>query len=173
MYAKMTDPSGASAIDAAEVSYTEPTPTYAYKCTVECWKEVHNAPEYTSSKPITWNVKVTANRYPSSCEGICVFANTGDGTGWIYKSEQVEFWQNSQPSTVQLVPYVTFSNTITETETVWVGYGVFGNHNGWKETTVSKTIQDRKSAGTNKTVAVSFPNAVGYANRITNTYEWN
>lgn len=148
------------------------TPTYAYKCTVECWKEEHEREGY-SIAPITWNVKVTANRYPSSCEGICLFANNGDGTGWIYKSEQIEFCRDSQPSTVQLVPYVTFNNTINETERVWVGYGVSGNANGWKETIVSKTIQDRKSAGTNKSVAVSFPGSIGYANRITTTYEWN
>lgn len=149
-------------------------PTYAYKCTVECWVEEHEATGY-STAPVTWNVKVTANRYPSSCEGICIFANTGDGTGWIYKSKQVEFWQNSKPGTVQLVPYVTYNNTFTTTERVWVGYGVFGNSNEWKETLVSKTVQDRKSAGTNKTVAVSFPGIrnKGYANRLTTTYEWN
>ena len=172
IYATITDSYGDTSRDGVRIKYTAPTPTYAYKCTVECWKEEHEREGY-SIAPITWNVKVTANRYPSSCEGICLFANNGDGTGWIYKSEQVEFWRDSQPSTVQLVPYVTFNNTITETETVWVGYGVSGNKNGWKETTVSKTIQDRKSAGTNKTVAVSFPDAKGYANRITTTYEWN
>lgn len=158
VYAKMTDPSGASASDAAQVGYTEPAPTYAYKCTVECWKKEHDAPGYTTTKPITWHVKVTALRYPSSCEGIYIFADIGDGTGWIYKSTELDFYSNSKPSTIDLTPYTTFSNTITYTD-------------GYRPVTVTKT--DQKAAGTVKTVAVSFPDTTGESYKNTYTFEWN
>lgn len=158
VYAKMTDPSGASAIDGADVDYTEPTPTYAYKCTVECWKKGWSSGGYTSGPPTTWHVKVTALRYPSSCEGIYVFGKIGNGSGWIYKSDEIDFYSNYKPSTIDLTPYVSFANTFTVT-----------TYSGSETVTVT----DQKAAGTVNTVAVSFPNNTGKSHKNTYTFEWN
>ena len=158
VYAKMTDPSGASAADAAQVGYTEPTPTYAYKCTVECWKKEWKGGGYTSGLPVTWHVKVTALRYPSSCEGIYVFGKIGNGSGWIYKSDEIDFYYGYKPATIDLTPYVSFDNTFE----VW-------HYNGYE--TVTET--DQKAAGTVNTVAVSFPNNAGESHKNTYTFEWN
>ncbi len=159
VYAKITDPSGASAIDTAQVTYVaHVTKTSTYKCTVECWKKEWDTEGYVTNKPITRHVKVTSLVYPINCEGIYVFANIGDGTDWIYKSSEVDFWNNSKPTTIDLTPYTTFSHTFTYSA-------------AYKPVTV--TITDQKAAGTVNTVAVSFPDTVGESHKNTYTFEWN
>lgn len=158
VYAKVTDSHGESAITTATVYYTDPTPTYAYKCTVECWKKEWQGGGYTSGLPVTWHVKVTALRYPSSCEGIYVFGKIGNGSGWIYKSDEIDFYYNYKPATIDLTPYVSFDNTFE----VWT-------YAGYK--TVTET--DQKAAGTVNTVAVSFPDKAGESHKNTYTFEWN
>ena len=157
IYAAITDSHGASARDVVRINHVKPTP--AYKCTVECWKKEWSSGGYTSGPPTTWHVKVTALRYPSSCEGIYVFGKIGNGSGWIYKSDEIDFYSNYKPSTIDLTPYTTFSNTFTYT-------GSYGQ-------VVTVTEPDQQAAGTVKTVAVSFPNKEGESHKNTYTFEWN
>ena len=125
---------------------------------MECWKKGWSSGGYTSGPPTTWHVKVTALRYPSSCEGIYVFGKIGNGSGWIYKSDEIDFYSNYKPSTIDLTPYVSFANTFTVT-----------TYSGSETVTVT----DQKAAGTVNTVAVSFPNNTGKSHKNTYTFEWN
>ena len=156
IFARISD-SNASDYSYRNITYVAPT-TYAYKCTVECWQKEYTVTGYGSSKPRTWCVKVTANRYPSSCEGIYIFADIGDGTNWIYKSTEIEFYDNAKPSTIELTPYVTFPNT-------------FIDNSGYKPVTVTK--DDQKAVGNVKFAAVSFPDTAGETYKNTYTFEWN